>query len=327
MEERHPPKMVTVGSNPTGVILDIEYWDNGSRDGMGAMVRSWQHIDTGKLNIKLLVPKEHLKYEKYLWTFTRLNHRYVRALRTIVKINGKYIFMDATDRNNLAAESWKIPFDLIIKFQHHPDPAVYAKSIAPVVPYTYTMSYYNMELIHQCRAKRQEALKARKFTSSMFWAGSHGTNHKLRGRAIYFLKHMEHAKFTKMPYPKYISELATTQAGLAIAGMGDFTHRDIELSSVGNPFVRKTFFNITRNPRVPGIHYYSIGGHEVGINRTIRHFRNYFEPEGNFRQFTDEEWEKYCEIGENSLQWYEENGSPQGTFNLFREILEEQNLI
>lgn len=322
------PKMVVVGSSPTGVILDIEYWNNGKSGGMNGMVRSWQALDTGKLNIKIVQPREEIqKYVQYLWTMTDKHHRYVRGLRTIIKVNGKYIFMDSTDRFTLAAESWKLPFDLIIKFQHHPKPSRYKDAIAPIVPYTYTMSHYNMGLVHKCREKRREALKTREFTSSMFWAGSLITNKKQRERVRLHIGTMKYGKHRRLSYEGYMSELATTQIGVAVAGTGDFTHREIELSSVGNPFVRKTFFNITRNPRFPGVHYHSIGGHEVGIDRTLLHFRHYFEPGGEFRQFTPEEWEIYCEIGENTLKWYEKNASPQGSFNLFREILEENNIV
>lgn len=306
-------------------MTDIEFWDNGSVRGLAGMIRSWRGLDTGQLNIKMVAPER--KYLQRLQTLTDALHEYVRVLRSIIKINGKYIFMDSTDRTTLAAESWKLPFDLIVKFQHHPQPSIYSDAIAPVVPFTYTMTYYNMALVQSCRQMRKEALKTKKFTSSMFWAGHKATNRTPRSRAKQYLQKMKHAKYDMVPYSEYMAELATTQVGLSVSGTGDFTHRDIELSSVGNPFVRKTFFNVTRNARLPGVHYHSIGGHEVGIDRTIQHFRDYFEPDGEYRQFTDEEWEMFCQMGENSLKWYEENGSPQGTFNLFREILEEQNII
>lgn len=309
---------------PPGLFVDIEYWDNGNRGGMGGMVREWQKLDTGSLKIKMAVPE--WDYIKHLWTLTKSPHRFVRGLRTIVKVNGKYLFLDSTDRSRLAAESWKLPFDLILKFQYCPDRS-YRKIKSKVVPFTYTMSYYDMALVQRCWEKRQEVLRTRKFTSSMFWAGKLNTNRKQRDVVMAYLRAMKHSTYKKRAYKKYFSELATTQAGIAAAGTGDFTHRDIELMSVGSAFFRKTFENSTRNPRIPNVHYYSIGGHEVGIGKTMKHFCRYFEPERQYRVFSDEEWDKYREISYNARKWWEENGSPQGTFNLFREILEENNIV
>lgn len=162
----------------------------------------------------------------------------------------------------------------------------------------------------------------------MFWAGKINTNHKQRTVVQNYLKkNMKRATHKRLPYEQYFSEMATTLAGIAVAGTGDFTHRDIELMSVGNAFVRKTFVNQTRDPRIPGIHYYSLGGNEVGINKTIRHFGTYFEPNGEYREFTDEEWRQHCEMSYNARKWWEQNGSPVGTFTLFREILEENNIV
>lgn len=305
--------------------MNIEYWDNGHRGGMGGLVHEWTKLDTGPFKIKLVPPEQ--KYLDGLKTFTNIEHQYVQGLRTIVKINGKYLFLDFTDRSGQAAESGKLPFDLIVKFQHDILSKTYQESLTPVVPFTYTMSWYDMPLVDKCWKLRQEVLQNKKFTSSMFWAGNLSTNPNLRTAVVLYLVEMKHSAYTQKSYAEYFSELATTQVGVAAAGTGDFTHRDIELMSVGNAFVRKTFQNTTKNPRIPGVHYYSIGGHEVGINKTMSHFCDYFEPAGEYRVFTDEEWDKHREMSYNARKWWEENGSPEGTFNLFREILEENNIV
>ncbi len=311
---------------PPGLLMDIEYWDCGDRRGLSGLVYTWMDLDTSPFEIKFVAPEQ--KYLDHLRTFTDRLHSYVRALRTIVKINGKYIFLDSVDSANISAESWKLPFDLIIKFQYQPGNASYEMTPTPVVPFTYTMGrYYDMNFVDKCWEKRQEVLLTRNFSSSMFWAGKIGTCPKPRGCVRRHIRKMKYASCERKPYEDYMLELATTQAGVAVAGTGDFTHRDIELMSVGNSFVSRHFKNTTRNPRVPNVHYYSIGDARTGINEIMEHFCEYFEPNGEYRDFTDEEWTRHCEIGYNARKWWEENGSPEGTFKLFCEILEENNIV
>lgn len=314
-----------MGSNPIGVIMNIDIWNSGHHNGMWSMVEQWQKMDTGSFNIRLVKPEK--KFLRHLRTFTKNRHLYVRGLRTIAKINGKYIFLDSTDRSCLAAESWKLPFDLIVKFQYNAHEN-YARSKAPVVPFIYTMSYYKLKLIEKCWKMRQEVLKTRKFTSSMYWSGKIHTNRPQRSAIMRVLKDMKYGSSKKRTYERYFSEMATTQVGIAVAGTGDFTHRDFELMSVGNAFIRKKFKNTTRNPLTPNVHYYAIDGVGYGsIDKTLKYFRKYFEPRGEYRNFTDKEFDKHREISYNARKWWEDNISPQGSFELFREILEENNMV
>lgn len=305
--------------------MDIECWDGRDRGGLGGLLNRWNEIDTGSFDIKFV--EQEQKYLDHLRTFTDRRHSYIRKLRTIVKVNDKYIFLDSVDDANISAESWKLPFDLIIKFQYRPDHYSYAWTSTPVVPFTYTLGRYDMALIEKCWKKRQEVLRTRKFTSSMFWAGKIHTNASQRNPVRNALRQMKHADTERKAYRDYLSELATTQVGVATAGTGDFAHRDMELLSVGNAFVRKTFVNSTRNPLIPNVHYYSIGGNDLGISAMMKHFCEYFEPNGQYRDFTDEEWTRHREMGYNARKWWEENGSPEGTFKLFCEILEENNIV
>lgn len=101
------------------------------------------------------------------------------------------------------------------------------------------------------------------------------------------------------------------------SGTGDFTHRDIELMSVGNAFVRKRFRNTTINPRIKNVHYYSIGGDEIGIGETMKHFSRYFEPKGKYRVFTDEELDKHRNMSYNARSWWEKMEALKGHSTCF----------
>lgn len=300
----------------------IEFWDTSHREGMNAMFSSWIGINPS-IEVKPTIP-DYVYIDK-INSLLDQAHSYIREFRTIIKVNNKYIFMDAVDRPVLAAESYKVPFDLICKFQFDPTPGAYAHSIAPVVPFTYTLRKYNMDFIYKNRELRKEIMNNKQFTSSIYWGGGMKSNRHVRRKLRHSLTvQAKKAICATLGYDDYMKMMATTLAGVAVSGRGDFCYRDIELAGMGTPFFRQSFANITRNPRIPNIHYYSING---GLQQTLQHYINYFEPNGELRNFTPEEWDKHCEISNNSMKWFDENSSPEGSFKVFCEILEENNII
>jgi hypothetical protein len=305
--------------------MDIEIWYNDSDiRQMHGMFHSWTNLKHNAINIKICKPDWDY-ISNHVHSFSG-GHWYVNERRTIAKINDKYIFFDATDRPGLSANSHLVPFSLIIKFQYSNLLDYYISSVSPVVPFTYILSFYNMNLIQECRQLREEILQHRKFATSIYWAGVY-KNHPQRRPIQGMLNATKLGSCKKYFYDNYMKAMATTQVGIAVPGCGDFCYRDIELAAIGTPYVRKHFRNTTRNPRLPNVHYYSIGGDEVPFGQLLQHYIDYFEPNGELRPFTNEEWEMHCEISNNSMKWFDENSSPEGSFKLFCEILEEHNLI
>jgi len=299
----------------------IDIWGQpGVINGIYPLLKSWQDLQDPSFDIRFVEPDL-----EYIQSLNSL-HPFIRRWRTIIKVNDKHVFFDGTERRGLASESNLLPFDLIIKGQYH-KPKFYAASIAPVSPFVYTLNSYDMQMINKYRKIRQQCMKDRTFASSMFWSGSLYTNKIQRWAVKIALDSTRFGDSKKKPFEAFYNALARTQVGIVPAGGGDFTHRELELESVGTPYFRKTYNLQTYKPRIPNVHYYSIGGDEVGINKILKHFIDYFEPNGEYRNFTDEEWEQYCDISRNSLAWFDSNAGPQGSFNNFKEILEKHSIL
>lgn len=304
--------------------MDIEIWYNNSTiRRMHGMFRSWTKLESGPITVKHGTPDWNY-ITNHVHPFSG-GHWYVNELRTIAKINGKYIFLDGTDRPRMCANSHLVPFSLVIKFQFNPSHGFYAHAASPVVPFTYELSIYDMPFIQELRELRNEVIRSKKFTTSLYWAGIF-VNHPTRD-CIRSLNNTKLGSCKKYSYKEYMRAMATTQVGIAVPGCGDFCHRDIEQAAIGTPYLRKTFINATRNPRLPNVHYYTIEKEGIQFGQLLDHYINYFEPNGELRNFTPEEWDMHCEISNNSMKWFDENSSPEGSFKVFCQILEENNII
>jgi len=247
--------------------------------------------------------------------------------RTILEINNKLIYFDFQDYSRIGAKLNQVPglFDLCIKFQYRD--GEYEKTPFKVVPFTYfTPNDFDVLLEH--RKTRKRVLATRAFQHSILWAGNTG-NTGLRVRAAinkYLIKNTKKSKHGRFGFKEYYQSICDSMVLASGRGIGDFCHRDMECMTIGTPFFRKSFNNRTHNPLKENVHYYTIGGDDVGIDKTMRHFCGFFEPDGELRQFSKEEWDKYQYIIENGINWTIENVQPKNSLKLLVQILEENGI-
>ncbi len=272
-------------------------------------------------------PKEK-RIEQHRLKYTDNYHQIPARHRTILEVNNNnLVFFDGQDWMNIGAELSKVPdlFSLCIKLQYG---ATNDYSNAPfkVVPFTYFSPSNNDDLIRY-RAIRKNAIKDKYFKHSIMWAGKtkrtgNRTRHAIQNRLLKCSK----STVGITDWDLYLDRICQSAIGASTRGIGEFCHRDIEFMAIGTPFFRKTFKTQTRHPLVPNVHYYSIGGDEVGIDKTMEHFIKMFEPNGEIKEFDGAEWDKYLEISNNSMKWYDQNAHPEASFKLLLDILEENNL-
>ncbi len=249
------------------------------------------------------------------------------AMNTFFEINNKLVFIDAYDKSKITVpiKLAKPHVDLYIKMQYAPHKA--RKHHGLIVPFTYFST--NDLLFPEFRKKRLEVLKNRQFKYSMTFGGMNKKQGTRTG-IFKFLNDTNKIKRSKVgfwPIKQYLENVVHSVVGVASRGWGDFCYRDIELMALGVPMVRKKFTNITKNLIVPNEHYYTLGGDEVGIDKQLTHYAEYFEPNGNIREFSKGEWDEYIDISHKGVTWYEQNASAKGSFRLLLQILEENNIL
>ncbi len=304
--------------------------------GLGPMwhvMKQWRDI-ASDLNIDMhLGPSSRQKkIDEHRRQFTDTDkHGLPDRHRTIMEANdnGKLVYYNQQDWPGIGADLDKVPdlFSLGIKLQYRE--GNYDKVPFKVVPFTYISPGHPELNFLDCREMRSKILKKKAFKYSVMWCGNTGKSGLANRKAIneYLCEHSKcsiHGRYHTGKYYQYICE---SMAGASARGTGEFCHRDIEFMAIGTPFFRKTFKNQTYNPLIPNVHYYSIGGDEVGINKTMKHFVDFFEPNGKMREFTKEEFDQYCEIMNNAQKWFDENAHPRSSLKLLMHILEENNIL
>jgi hypothetical protein len=109
----------------------------------------------------------------------------------------------------------------------------------------------------------------------------------------------------KYTQEEYLNLLNRSKYGLCLAGFGNKCNREIELMSLGvvpiiTPNVDLTYYN----PLTEGVHYVKV--------------KNPDEIKETLSKITDEKWK---EMSDNCLKWYEENCSVKGSFDTTMEII------
>ncbi len=303
-------------------MTKIKVWNTDYHRSLWGMIREWTKLTIPGFSVEIIQPNHKLMHEWH--KLTSCNHEYNFWCRTVIEINNKLIYMDGSDSYIISAEATKLPFDLIIKSQYAPN---IVRSNYKAVPFIFFLDFYDMNIINKARKIRKEIVKSRNFKTSMFWAGKLRTNPRFRVVLRQYIKNTKLGATPHCSFEDYYQHIAETQVGVASKGNGDFCHREFEYMSVGTPFFRKTLNSQTYNPLMPNVHYYSIGGDEVGIDKTMQHYIEYFEPDGHMKDFTNEEWDQYIEISNNGLQWYEDNITPMSSLNLFVRIISENGIL
>lgn len=110
---------------------------------------------------------------------------------------------------------------------------------------------------------------------------------------------------------KYYEELCQSKFGIAIRGSAKFSHREMELSSIGIPWFSENRAQKMYKPLLPGTHYI-----EVTPDTFLDVFRYY-----------DDHYEEALEIGLNGREYFHKWHSQTGLQLIFREICEQISII
>lgn len=272
------------------------------------------------------------EFDKYVFERTKKAHPLITRNRTILEVNNQYLFFDAQDHYSVGAkaDSYKEIFKHVIKFQYAQQSG--SPNSDYILPFTY-FTERNHDLLMKYRVQRQEILKNRNFQYSIIWTGSDLTNKKSGGTSVRrtisknLIKRCKMAKVGRCAdIEEYLNLTSKSLVGVAGSRNGQFSQRDMDLLAIGTPFFCKDFNICTYNPIIPNVHYYSIGGDEIGINQTLSYFIPYFEPDGKIKDFSAAEWNEYINISNAGMNWFDENASAEGSLKLLIRILKEKGI-
>ena len=293
------------------------YYKSGLGIGpMWAYLKKWRDI-AADYDIQIHIsssPKEE-EITKYRKQCTGKDHPLPDRHRTILEVNNKLIYFDCQDQILVGADLHLVPniFELCIKFQYCP--GLYDNVPFKVSPFTY-FCLTEDHILAKYRKIRKEIHRNRAFKHSILWAGvTRPGKQNRRDIHRYLAKHSKKALVGFFESEEYYQHICESVVGVSAKGGGEFCHRDIEFMGIGTPFFRKTFNTEMYHPITPFLHYYAIGGDKIGMNRTMRHFVPYFEPNGELKQFSKNEWKEYEEISEKAMTWYDQNATFSAIYN------------
>jgi len=295
---------------------------------MFKLLKQWQEISYSKCNITIGPSCKEKRISEHILKHTGKNHSVPERHRTILEVNNtKLVYFDAQDHMALGANMDLVPdlFDLCIKFQHAK--TGYKNTPFPVTPFTYFSPNNNEDFIKR-RSLRKETINNRSFKYSIMWAGQTlKTGNKTRHAIKRHLEKCSKSTVGVSDWESYLDRICNSVIGASTRGIGEFCHRDIEFMAIGTPFFRKTFKTQTCDPLIPNVHYYSIGGDEVGIDKTVNYFVDMFEPDGEIKIFNNDNLGEYQDISNNAMKWYDQNSHPKASLKLLIRILDEYNII
>jgi hypothetical protein len=105
-----------------------------------------------------------------------------------------------------------------------------------------------------------------------------------------------------IPYMAYLDEMAQHRIALALPGMGNICHREIECFGSGTPVLMPKLKNTLNDPLIPNFHYISVGTDTgtdtaaVVAERILHRFREIVQ------------WPDYLEfVARNAMAWYDAN--------------------
>jgi hypothetical protein len=215
--------------------------------------------------------------------------------------SGKFWMLDCSD--------WVTPFDvnireiaedrrcqMILKCQYAPEPYLQGH-LRKIRPWTY---FEQNASVFQPRIERLRAVQ--RSADRLFFRG----NPEFEGRAA-ILKELKTSGILSpenlsVPYPAYLDEMARHRIALALPGMGNICHREIECFGAGTPVLMPRLKNTLHDPLIPGFHYISIEADtrvdkaEAVASRILKRYREVSgRPE--YLQF----------VAANAMAWYDAN--------------------
>jgi len=220
-------------------------------------------------------------------------------------------------------KDWKFNIDLILKL-HYSQGVDYQTPIGiKFVPFSPCFPTHSIE---KWKDFRKEILNNKSFKHSLIWTGNP------RISSIKYIRQSVQNTLCNSKYgvsgffeiDDYFQKSCQSLASVGIHSLGEFCCREQEFMGLGIPYIHKGYKCITHNIRLPNVHFLN---YYDATEPNVEYFLNYFEPNGELKQFTQEEWDQYITIINNAKKWYDENVAIHGSWKLLLAVLEQNNII
>jgi hypothetical protein len=229
--------------------------------------------------------------------------------------SGKFWMLDCSD--------WVTPFDInireiardfrcqgILKCQYRRQP-YQGGHLEKIRPWTY-FEQHAPEF--QSRIERLRAMPRTK--PSLFFRG----NSALEGREA-ILRELNRGQIMNgstgsIRYIPYLEEMAQHWVALALPGMGNICHREIECFGSGTPVLMPTLKNTLHDPLVPDFHYISVDADTLADKAELvaeRILKRFHEIAGR-RDYLDF-------VARNAMAWYDTNVRFPASLDLAVELM------
>ncbi len=249
---------------------------------------------------------------------SQLGYRNDRGKICYIFIDDKVVLFDYFDFSNwthsaggrLFKKTTQEAIDGIIKFQYAPNNTKKLK--VPVYPFVYpgpndfiNLPRYPVCPIESLRAQFKECVKDDAFEYSIFarWS-SH------RHREVFAKKAKDIALssicYDPVPAYEYFNLMSRSRFAIAARGHGKWSHREMEICSLGVPLIAQKNDACMWRPFEAGKHYI-----EVTYENFIEVF-NYY----------NEHYDEALSIASNGTKYFDENHSHKGCQKIFNEIVE-----
>lgn len=128
---------------------------------------------------------------------------------------------------------------------------------------------------------------------------------------------------------EFLSELSKNSINLSLNGMGEISHRDIEIMGLGNVLLRTKLTVNFHNELIPNYHYIGVDFLDINtdsINDSHQKYEFYVKETINriYTEFEkikrDEDFLKY--ISKNAREWYVENGKSEKISKIIFSLLD-----
>lgn len=235
--------------------------------------------------------------------FTRTSIEFHHSLAFIQhEKSGKFYVLDCHD--------WETPFDIdhreivnddrcqiLLKCQYRAELFDQRPLMIKIRPWTY---FEGRSLFMQARLRELRHCRRTQdrlyFRGTTKWGGRAPILEYLQRRALI------NSSFDLVGYEQYLKESCENRLILALPGMGNICHREIEGFGLGTPVLMPRLKNRVHNNLVPDHHYISVAADTQNDNaeRVADRIQERFEQVIRDRNYLDF-------VAHNAMEWYEAN--------------------
>jgi pimeloyl-ACP methyl ester carboxylesterase len=204
---------------------------------------------------------------------------------------------------------WVTPFDVdireiardyrcraVVKCQYRPEP-YQGEHLNKITPWTY---FEQNAPVFQNHVERLRAV--RRTRDGLFFRGNPVWENRAEILKSLAQRGVLNQDAGSIRYELYLNELAQHRLALALPGMGNICHREIEAFGAGTPVLMPKLKNVVDRPLVPDVHYISVDTNTLADAPEIVADRIF----ARFQQVAQRH-DYLAEVAANAMRWYDEN--------------------